>query len=33
MKQKFWKRLAAFTLIAAVVTLCAHRKAKEDDGE
>ena len=33
MKQKFWKRCAVFALIVAVITLCAHRKVKEEDGE
>lgn len=33
MKKKFWKRLAVFALIAAVVTICKHRKAEEDNWE
>ncbi len=31
MKQKLWKRCAVFALIAAVIALCKHRKAEEDE--
>lgn len=31
MKQKLWKRLAIFTLIAAAIAFCKCRKVKEDD--
>ena len=33
MKKKFWKGLAAFTLIVMAFSLCKRRKAEEDDWE